>query len=91
MVVDRYGKESFRVVLSDYILVDEFLDFYRLGQFLLIEFGSSGAFLALTQSFLSNLISLGSATVADVTVHSRNQESDFILRPAAEATLFLCS
>ena len=36
------------------------------------------------------LISLGSTAVADVTVHSRNQESDFILRPSTEATPFLC-
>ena len=40
--------------------------------------------------FLSDLISLGSTTVADIAVHSRNQESDFILRPSTKATPFLC-
>jgi len=33
---------------------------------------------------------MGSAAVADIAVHSCDQESDFILRPTTEATLFLC-
>ena len=33
MVVNRYGKKALRIILSDYVLIEEFLYFYRFGQF----------------------------------------------------------
>ena len=90
VIVHRNRQEALGIVLPDDILVEESLDFHRLGQFLQVQF--AGTVLAFVlQSLLRYLVSLHGTAVADEAVHSRNQESHFIFRPPAKAASVLCS
>src|SRR3712207_9486760 len=87
MVINRYGKKTLRVVLTDDILIEKILYFYRFGQFFQTQLRSSCFTCRSPHSFLSNLVSLYGATVADITVYPCNEKTHFMLRSSAETEI----
>jgi hypothetical protein len=91
MVVHRHRQETLGIVLTNDILIEELLYFYGFRKFFQIQLRGT-CLLASPQSLLSNLISLGGATVADIAIHPRYEKSDFIFGATAKtASIFILS
>ena len=87
MVVDRDGKDDFRPVLADDILVQESLDLLRLR-----SLGNGGRSLGgrvLVIDLVQVIRSQADAVAADIAVKSVQEEGDFVLSPSAKHAVML--
>ena len=84
MVIYSHRQLSLGIVLTNDILVEKRLDICRFRKFLQVQ-GTSAIFCVL-RSFDNDFVGLLRTAIANIAVHTCNQEPDFALRASAKAT-----
>ena len=88
VVIDRYGKIAFRLILTNDIVVEISLDLLGLWYFLQLKLLSVGLSL-MGDILLHNTICLFGTVLTDKTVQACDQQSYVLLTSATETTFFL--
>ena len=89
MIVNSYRKETFCLVLTDHILIQILLDLHRLGNGIRLELTVSTSLRSIGEILLHNTVGLLRAVLADIAIHTRDEQSAFPIRPSTETTCFL--
>ena len=82
MIVDSYREIALGILLTDDILVDEFLDIRRFGKIFQLQLRS---ILRLFHGFCNYIICLNRTFVTDKAIHSCQHKGHLILRSATKA------
>ncbi len=89
VVIDGHRKETLGLVLSDDILIEIVLDVDRLRYRLLFEAALSLRLRGIGEILLHNPVGLLCAVLADIAVHTGDEQPALPFRPSAETTCLL--
>ena len=90
MIIDGHGEKALGLVLTDHILVQIVLYLHGLGNGLRLGLAVLATCLgSICKILLHNTVSLLSADLADIAVHTRDEQPALSFRSSAEVTYFL--